>query len=63
METSRYQELAVEIILYVLLLCHKNMYWYLWEKSSAAGKLHGFSVGIEIDVVVVWVVEMDVISA
>ena len=32
------------------------------RRSNTARKLHGFSVGIEIDLVVVWVVEMDVFS-
>ena len=30
--------------------------------NITARKLHGFSVGIEIDFVVVWVVEVDVVS-
>ena len=31
-------------------------------QSSTARKRHGFNVGIDIDLVVVWVVEIDVIS-
>ena len=29
METSRITELALATIIYVLLLYHKNMYWYV----------------------------------
>ena len=43
------------IILYVLY--HKNMYWYNTQRNTAR-KWHGFSVGIEIDLVV-WVVKID----
>ena len=38
------------MILYLLMLYHKSMYWYV------------FSVGIEIDLVLLWVVEIDAIS-
>ena len=31
-------------------------------QSNTTRKRHGFSVGIEIDLVVVWVVEIDVVS-
>ena len=57
-------ELVLVLNLHVsLLLYHKSMYWYICiAQSIPARKWHGFSVGIEIGLIVALVVEIDVIS-
>ena len=54
-------ELVLVIILHVLLLYHKNRHWYV-KHTKYTARRHGCSAGIEIEVVVVWVVEIDEIS-